>query len=206
MSFRDDIAINWEVSPRIIEITSASDEITVQELYDTLRTLAAYSEALDDEEIVDAGGKEGGIVAVTMTLFSAQVKFKDTGTPRVCKISGGNLFAVDGGGNDMSPIAYSANVTVAYAQSTSATAIELGEVAQEESVQHLIYVIGEPTSPSISDDLDEIEAKTGNLPADPADQSALVAHISKETADLLNEMKKLLEVKPPQGVGRRYWR
>lgn len=137
MAFRDDITIDWSQSPRIIETTSSSDEITIQDLYDTLRTLAAYPEALDDDEIVDAGGLEAGIVGLTMTLKNALLKFKNTGSPRVCKVSGGNIFAVDAIGDYMCPIVYNTNVTVAYAQSTSATLLETGisGLTEEESLQ-----------------------------------------------------------------------
>lgn len=136
MSFRSDIEIDWGVSPRLVKITSASDLLTIQDAYDTLRILAAYAEAMDDPEIVDAGGKEGGIVAVTMTLKNAQVKFKDTGTPRLCKVTGGNLFAVDENGQNMAPVAYTPNVTVAYAQSTAAALVaDVAEWTASEKAQ-----------------------------------------------------------------------
>jgi len=103
-------------------------EVTVQDIYDTLRDLCAYDVAMDDDDIVDAGGKEGGVVAVTMTLKNAQVKFENTGTPRLCKVSGGNLFAIDTNGDDMAPIAYNTNVTVSYAQSTAAALAQSAEI------------------------------------------------------------------------------
>lgn len=132
MSIRQDLTINWAVSPRIIEITSDSSAITVQDLYDTLRVLSHESEAIAYPEIVDAGGKEGGVVAVTMTLFNAQLKFKDTGTPRLCKVSGGNLFAVDESNEDMSPIAYNDNITVGYAQSVAPAMVVTGSGVTEQ--------------------------------------------------------------------------
>ncbi len=119
MTIRSDLTIDWATSPRNIEVTSDVNELTVQDIYDTLRNLAALPEAMDNLEIVDGGGKDGGIVAITVILKNAQVRFKDTGMPRLCKIHGGNLFAVDEDNHDMSPIGYKSNITVAYAQSTA---------------------------------------------------------------------------------------
>lgn len=121
---RSDISVDWAASPRIVVVTSSADNISIQDFYDTLRNIAAKEEAIDEDEIVDAGGKEGGLVAVTMMLYNALIKFKNTGIPRTCRVSGGNLFAVDVNGNDMFPIAYNDNVTVGYAQSTSASLIQ----------------------------------------------------------------------------------
>ena len=39
MAFRTDISIDWTTSPRIITLAAPSTEITIQELYDTLRDL-----------------------------------------------------------------------------------------------------------------------------------------------------------------------
>jgi hypothetical protein len=131
MTIRGDLQIDWDSSPRIVETTSSVDTLTIQDIYDTLRDMASQPAAMDDTEIVDAGGKEGGVVALTMTLKNAQIKFKDTGTPRLCKITGGNLFAVDSDGYDMSPVAYNSNVTVSYAQSTAAA------LAQSDTIEDI---------------------------------------------------------------------
>ena len=119
MTIQSYITVDWTPSPRIVNIETVS-EVTIQDTYDTLRDIASKPPAMDDTEIVDAGGKEGGVVAITMTLKNAQLKFENTGSPRSCKVTGGNLFAIDANGADMSPIAYNTNVTVGYAQSTAA--------------------------------------------------------------------------------------
>ena len=128
MSIRGDITIDWGASPRIIDVNSGSGELTIQDLYDTVRSLADDPEAMDDDDIIDAGGKEGGLVAVTVTLKNAKVKFQNTGTPRLCKILGGNLFAIDGDGYDMNPIAYNTNVTATFAQSTAAALVQDADI------------------------------------------------------------------------------
>lgn len=157
MTIQSYITVDWSQSPRIVNIATES-EVTVQDLYDTLRDLASKPEALDDDEIVDAGGKEGGLVAVTMTLKNAQVKFENTGAPRTCKIIGGNIFAVDVNGSDIPPIAYNANVNAIVIQSAGAALV------QEDDVTLIKERLGVPTSPTISDDLDEIETKIAALP------------------------------------------
>jgi len=63
-----------------------------------------------------------------MTLKNAQIKFQDTGTPRLCKVLGGNLFALDENGYDMNPIAYNTNVTATFAQSTAAALVQDADI------------------------------------------------------------------------------
>jgi hypothetical protein len=130
MSIRDDLTIDWTASPRIIEVADPSTALTVQDLYDTLRSKAAASEAMDDAEIIEASGKEdlGGtppvLVGLTVKLLNAKVKFEAKASPTVCNVSGGNLVAVDANEDAMYPIAFSTNVTVMLAQSTSPSLIE----------------------------------------------------------------------------------
>lgn len=137
MAIREDLTIDWEASPRIIEVVGTP--LTIQDLYDTLRTKAALPESMDDKEIIDGSGKDdlgdGVLVGLTVTLFNAKVRFSAKPSPTVCIISGGNLVAVDEGGDSMSPIAPSENVSVVLAQSTSASIVETGVsgLTQEES-------------------------------------------------------------------------
>ena len=156
MTIQSYITVDWDSSPRIVNVATVAS-VTVQDLYDSLRDIAAHNLAMDDDDIVDAGGKEGGVVGITMTLKNAQVKFENTGTPRLCKVSGGNLFAVDTNGDDMSPIAYNTNVTVGYAQSTAAA------MAQDADIDTILAIIGTPTS-TIASDLDYIESQVDALP------------------------------------------
>ena len=50
MSFRADITIDWSLSPRIITVAAPSVEVSMQDLYDTLRTLEASSPAMDENK------------------------------------------------------------------------------------------------------------------------------------------------------------
>ena len=154
MSIRGDLTINWAVSPRIIEVAAPSTELTVQDLYDTLRDKAASSEAIDEPEIIDGSGKEvlseTEAVGLTVKLLNAKVKFADRTSPTDCDISGGNLVALDVNGGPMNPIQYAPYVTVTYAKSSSATLVQ-------------------------SAGIDAIKAKTDLLPSDPASKSELAA-------------------------------
>jgi len=80
MSVRDDITIRWDLSPRLIIIDSSSLEINMQDLIDTLRTLEAQPEAIDNDYILNASGKEdlgGGVtVGLTVELQDAYIYFE----------------------------------------------------------------------------------------------------------------------------------
>ena len=175
MTIRSDITINWGVSPRIIEVAAPSTELTVQDLYDTLRSLGA--EAIDEPEIIDGSGKEvlsaTEAVGLTVKLLNAKVKFEDRTEPVDCDIYGGNLVALDVNESPMSPIQYAENVTVSYAKSSSATLVQAAEIlaikaktdhlpsdpAAQSLVQDIRDIIGSPTSPTIADDLDQLETE-----------------------------------------------
>lgn len=128
MTIRSDITIDWSASPRIIEVSAPSTELTVQDLYDTLRIKASSVEALDKDEIIDGSGKEvlsaTELVGLTVKLLNAKVKFENRTIPTNCDILGGNLVALDVNGQPMSPIQYAENVTVTYAKSSSATLVQ----------------------------------------------------------------------------------
>ena len=136
MSFRDDITIDWSLSPRIIEVAASEvgKALTIQDLYDTVRTLAAQVAGMDDSEIIDGGGKEylteTESVGLTVKLLNAKVKFAARTEWTSCTITGGNLVAVDGTGSPMNPVQPSAFVNVDRIRSTSGTLV-LGIVWQQ---------------------------------------------------------------------------
>lgn len=136
MSVRDDISINWGVSPRIVEVVGDSTILNVQDLYDTLRYKAFQSDAMDDDEIVDGSGKEilstTASVGLTVKLLNAKVKFEDKSTPTTCSIDGGNLVALNASGVSMSPIEFSYNVIVDRAASSSPTLVYASGGSPEE--------------------------------------------------------------------------
>lgn len=128
MAVRDDVSIDWDVSPRIITVEAPSAEITMQDLLDTLRTLESAAAAMDNDAIVDAAGKEdlggGVLVGLTVTLLNAKLAFEARGGPAftLCRVYGGNLVAVDETGTTFdTPIEPTAYVQVVLANSSSAT-------------------------------------------------------------------------------------
>lgn len=138
MAYRGDLIVYWGLSPRIIEVPIPSVELDLQDLYDTLRTYGETLTVMDDDEIVDAGGKEplGGGVSngLTVKLLNAKVKFENRTSDVVCNISGGNLVAVDVDGNYMEPTEFSEHVTLVRTSSSSATIIANDKVAIANSV------------------------------------------------------------------------
>jgi len=134
MAFRNDVSINWEVSPRIILVAAPSVEITIQDLHDTLRTLEAQTEAMDDPAIVDTAGKEplgGGVyVGLTLTLLNAVIAFEPRTGPEYtqCDIIGGNAVARDAFGGEISPVHPTAFTQIVRTSSSSATLQELSAI------------------------------------------------------------------------------
>ena len=130
MAFRDDVAVDWEVSPRIITVAAPSDEITTQDLHDTLRTLEALPSALDDPSIVESSGKEvlttTTRVGLTVTLLNARLAFEARSTPPfvLCRVTGGNLVALDDEGYPVVAIEPTAYVSVNTQASSAATLTE----------------------------------------------------------------------------------
>jgi len=127
MSVRTDLTIDWEASPRIITIADPSVEITIQDLHDTVTSIEQSPEGMDRLKLISSAGKEdlgGGVkVGITATLQNAQVAFEGRDGPDYtqCKVFGGNLVAIDGNGDTISPIKPTAYTQVALTQSTSAS-------------------------------------------------------------------------------------
>ena len=124
---RTDISINWDVSPRIITVEIPSTEITLQDLHDSCRSVEALFSGIDEPKLINSAGKEplgGGVeVGLTSTLQNAVVAFEARPGPDwvLCKITRGNLVAVDALGNDIDPRHPTAYVTVDRTASSSAT-------------------------------------------------------------------------------------
>lgn len=98
MPFRNDITINWSVSPRIITVAIPSIELAIQDLYDTLKELEQQQPNLIYSELISAAGKEnlgsGTSVGLTATLLNAQVSFE----ARVELVSTGTVTTADTNG------------------------------------------------------------------------------------------------------------
>ena len=130
MAFRNDITINWSVSPRIITVAAPSTTVSLQDLDDTLRNLeAALPTAMQFPFILNAAGKNdlggGLLVGITLTLQNAQLAFAARAGPSFikCSVSGGNLVAVDSAGVIIDAISPAAFTWVLDDKSTSAALI-----------------------------------------------------------------------------------
>jgi hypothetical protein len=144
MSIRNDVTINWEVSPRIITVDAPSTEMVMQDLIDTLRNEEAKVANMDDPSIVSASGKEplggGVLVGLTVTLLNARLAFEARSGPEYisCDAGGGNLVAVDSVGADLNPIYPTAFTQVVKTSSASATLSDL-EAIQYSSYQNAVW-------------------------------------------------------------------
>jgi len=144
MSIRGDIIVDWDLSPRIIEVVGTSASLTLQDLYDTLRSLAFQSSAMDDDEIVEGSGKEPlssiSAIGLTVKLLNAKVKFEDKVAPTICIIDGGNLVALDIDNVAMSPVEFSYNVVIDRMASSSPTLVYASGGSPEEIAEAVINV------------------------------------------------------------------
>lgn len=138
MAIRDDISVDWAASPRIITVAAPSTELTMQDLYDTLRSLAADTGAIDEPEITDGDGKKflgsGRYTGLTVTLLNAKVCFGERTEWTYCSLKGGNLVAVDAGGSPIPPIHPMSFVNVAYESDVSAALLEGSGGATPEEI------------------------------------------------------------------------
>lgn len=101
MTFRPDIHVEWERSPRLIIVESPSTVLAIQDLVDTVRELESQISTIDDVRLLDASGKQdlggGTFVGITIQLINAQVAFESrvlqtsTGTATANNIPGTNL-------------------------------------------------------------------------------------------------------------------
>ena len=144
MTTRTDVTIDFEVSPRLIQVAAPSAEITIQDLVDTVRVIEDQLLNLDNDHIVDAAGKEqlgGGVqVGITATLRNAQISFEARGGPtwEQMVVSGGNVVSVD---TDLvtpiSPIDNTAFTQVVITASSSATLQEASELRFSSYQNHV---------------------------------------------------------------------
>lgn len=127
MAFRSDVSVNWETSPRIITVLAPSTTISIQDLVDTCRINESYIGNLTFDYLISANGKDnlgsGILVGITATLKNAVLAFEARSGPAYtqCTVNGGNLVAVDGSNNNISPIYPTSFTQVVTTSSSSAT-------------------------------------------------------------------------------------
>jgi len=99
------VSVDFTVSPRIVEIALPSTTITIQDLYDTLRTIEARLHNLNFPALIDnlrSTGKQTlsatKQLGLTVTLRNARIMFADRLGPSHSntEIVDGNLVATDG--------------------------------------------------------------------------------------------------------------
>lgn len=133
---RTDLSVDWVASPRIITIAAPSTEITIQDLHDTCRSIEAKHFGIDEGPLIASAGKEdlgGGVeVGLTSTLQNAVIAFEARTGPDwiLCKISGGNLVAIDAAGVSIDPRYPTAFITVDRTASSSATTQGQSDIAR----------------------------------------------------------------------------
>jgi hypothetical protein len=166
MAVRNDLTVNWDVSPRVITVAAPSTEIIIQDLHDSCRFLESEPSAMDNPILIDTAGKEqlgGGVeVGLTSTLQNALVAFEARSGPTYeqCRVSGGNVISIDTAGNPLftpiSPTAFTQVVVTASSSATTANQAQL-EYGTFGGGVHLNtatgeagtkYPIGTPSRPS----------------------------------------------------------
>ena len=141
MAVQSYISVDWDTNPRIVTVADTETSVSVQDVYDTLRSLESASDGIDNDAIVSGAGKEilgpGVAVGLTITLLNAKLAFeaRPPSTFIQCRVVGGNLTAVDENGDPMSAIEPTAYTQVVVAQSSSATSIEtLAAVTEQDKL------------------------------------------------------------------------
>lgn len=173
-----------------------SVEITIQDLYDTCKYLEFQANAMDDDILIDAAGKEnlgGGVyVGMTATLNNALLAFeaRPGATYVQCRVNGGNLVAVDDVGayfaTPISPTAFTQVVTTASSSATTQSQAQLehstfsGGVTVDvvNGVSGTVYPIGTPSNP-----VDNIPDAVAIASSRGFDTLYIIGNITLDTGD-----------------------
>jgi hypothetical protein len=144
VAVRTDVSVDFTVSPRIITIATPSTTITIQDLWDTLRTIEAEVCNLNYPALIfntKSGGKQTlsavKVVGITLTLNDAKLKFADRGGPSHINtsITDGNLVAVDTAELDIDPIEPAAFVNTIRELDVSAGLIREPGFVKNQAIQ-----------------------------------------------------------------------
>lgn len=127
MAVLSSIWVNWDVSPRVIWVTAPIDNILVQDILDTCRSLEAEQSNITNAALVSASGKGslgyGVYEGISITLLNTVIAFEDRPGPDFtqCVVSGGNIIAFDSVGNNLLPIQTTAYTQVVVLASIATT-------------------------------------------------------------------------------------
>jgi len=97
LTTRTDFTVDWNVSPRIVEIAAPSLTVNMQDIVDTLRVFEESVRGMSEPKLIDASGKQTlspvKIVGITVTLLNVRLKFADRGGPTtlIAATTDGNL-------------------------------------------------------------------------------------------------------------------
>ena len=100
MTIRTDIVVDFQESPRIIDITTASESLNVQDSHDTLTTIQDSEEGGQFPDLVSSSGGEdlgaGVTVGLTTVLSNCQYAFQPTTPQETGTITtGGTTLLID---------------------------------------------------------------------------------------------------------------
>ena len=153
---------------KLIEVDAPDLLITIQELYNAIRTFEDDLDFLDFEKIMNGAGKDDlgfAKTAITLTLVNDwRLKFADTAGPgRVdAFVNGGNLLAINAFNNK--PITGGAFVDVTIAQAVSAALTSQADTDLQKIRRYLTnkkFITG--TVLTVRDDTDTADSQSYNL-------------------------------------------
>jgi hypothetical protein len=188
VTVRNDIWIDWKVSPRIITVGAPSVLVDIQDLSDTIRMLEGLrvwaltrDYILDNEGKFDLGAKLTGI---SLRLVNAKLAFEARLGPdwAECQVSGGNLAATDSGGSAVWPIEFTNYTSVTFESDVSAALIPgTGGLTPEQEIE-LTTAATESTGAHTEATASAIDAATAATEATGAHTEATAAAIDAATA------------------------
>ena len=136
------MAIEFNKIDKVILITSATTQVSIQELINNIRDYEDENVNLEVATIANAYGKQdlggGALVGITLELINNwRVQFEARSGPDyiACKVYGGNIVAVNQYSNN--PIKTSAYTQITIAQSTSPTLVEGSSASTSEITQSI---------------------------------------------------------------------
>lgn len=129
----DGLTVDFTASPRIGTVPVPITDVSVQDIHDTLTNIEDDPpNGMQYDRLIRSAGKEslgGGVaVGITSTFLNFKLAFAARAGPAFiqCRVSGGNVTALDANGDPIDPIEPTAFTQVVLAQSSSATSLDIG--------------------------------------------------------------------------------